>query len=160
MNSFTPPMLSRLALIALIAALAIGGLAPSSVQAAAHTPQPGSLERQAICDALRAYLLARVATRKPPQPIVFKVDVMRVDAGVAWFQGVPLLKDGSYVPDGILPDVGYTFVLQRDGGEWRVKEDLSRSDVPSASEVAQLRAALRDVPTSVIPAFWRQILKR
>lgn len=148
----------RAAVIAAFVTLILSAAPPAL--ASAHTPEPGSKERKAICDALREYLLTHVASRKPPQPIVFKVDDLRVDKGFAWFGGIPLLKDGSYVPGDVLPDVGYMFVLQRSGTGWKVKQDLSRSDVPSSSEVSQLRSELRDVPTSIMPEFWRRLLKR
>lgn len=127
--------------------------------AASHTPQPGSTERQSICDALRAYVVQHFATRPLPQPIVFKVDALRVDGGIAWFEGIPMLKNGSFATD-YLPDMGYVMVLQKSAGGWRVTHDLSRSDVPADSEVVQLRKELAGVPTSVIPNFWRQLLKR
>ena len=129
-------------------------------RAAAYTPPAGSSERKAICDTLREHLLTRLATRKPPQPIVFKVDALRVDGGYAWFEGVPLLKDGSYAAPDFVPDVGYTFVLRKTASGWKIQQDLSRSDVPSSSEVAELRASLREVPSSIMPAFWRELLKR
>lgn len=134
-------------------------LLPGIVVAAPHTPQPGSAERKAICDALREYVIQHVATRKMPQPIVFKVDTLRIDQGFAWFEGIPLFKDGSYATD-YLPDMAYVMVLQHTSSGWRVLHDLSRSDVPDESEAVQLRKELQGVPDSIIPDFWRRILKR
>lgn len=129
-------------------------------RAAAYTPPAGSAERKAICDTLREHLLARLAVRKPPQPIVFKVDVLKIDGGYAWFEGVPMLKDGSYAAPDYVPDVGYTFVLRKTAGGWKIEQDLSRSDVPDESELAGIRASLRAVPSTIMPAFWRELLKR
>src|SRR5882724_5845606 len=106
--------------------------------AAPHTPQVGSEERKAICDAVRERVMAQ-ASRKLPQPIVFKIDFLRVDGGFAWFEGTPRYKDGSFVPPEFLPDVAYIMVVRKTAGGWTVKEDLSRSDVPSDAEAAQLR---------------------
>jgi len=130
----------------------------SSLLATAHTPPPGSEERKAICDALRTYLAER-ATQRLPQAIVFKVDILRVDGPFAWFEGIPLFKDGSATTD-YLADQGYTFILHSGTHAWNVIHDLSRSDVPADSELTQLRKELRAVPSSVIPDFWRQLLKR
>lgn len=140
-------------------ALVLTALSPLA-RAAAYTPPAGSAERKAICDTLREHLLTRLATRKPPQPIVFKVDTLRIDGGYAWFEGVPLLKDGSYAAPDYLPDVGYIFVLRKTVSGWKIQQDLSRSDVPDESELAGIRASLRDVPSSIMPAFWRELLKR
>lgn len=134
-------------------------LANATLVAAAHTPQPGSGERKAICDALREYVIHKVATRPLPQPIVFKVDFLRVDGDIAWFEGIPMLKSGGFATD-YLPDMGYAMVLKNTGGGWRVIHDLSRSDVPDDAEAATLRKQLAGVPTSIIPDFWRQLLKR
>jgi ketosteroid isomerase-like protein len=100
-----------------------------------------------------------VATRPLPQPIVFKVDFLRVDGDIAWFEGIPMLKSGGFATD-YLPDMGYTMVLKNTASGWRVVHDHSRSDVPDDAETATLRKQLAGVPTSVIPDFWRQLLKR
>jgi hypothetical protein len=134
-------------------------LCTASGLAEPHTPKPGSEERKAICDGLRDYILRKVATKKLPQPIVFKVDYLRVDDGYAWFEGIPLFKDGSYTSD-YLPDVGYMMVLQKADLGWKVRHDLSRTDVPDEAEATQLRKTLASIPTSILPDFWRKQLKR
>jgi len=130
-----------------------------SLLAAPRTPAVGSPERVAICDALRAYLSKKVATRPLPQPVVFQIDHLRIDGSYAWFEGFPKFKNGGEVSE-YLPDIDYNFVLQQSGKQWQVKEDLSRSDVPSDEEVVLLRKALTGVPTSIMPDFWRTTLKR
>ncbi len=130
-----------------------------AAHAAPRTPAVGSPERVAICDTLRAYLVKKVATRPLPQPVVFQIQNLRIDGGYAFFEGFPKFKNGGDVSE-YLPDIDYAFILQQSGKEWRVKEDLSRSDVPSDEEAAQLRKALVDVPTSILPEFWRNTLKR
>lgn len=145
-----PHILSPVLIITLLTASAL---------AAAHTPQPGSAERKAICDVLRGYVIHKLAVRPLPEPLVFKVDFLRVDGDIAWFEGVPMLKSGGFATD-YLPDMGYTMVLQKSNTGWRVVHDLSRSDVPSDAELAALRKELAGVPASVIPDFWRQHLQR
>jgi|SRR6266853_6404829 len=152
MSLFHHPNPIVIALIVSVALLDTGVPAP-------HTPQPGSDERKAICDAVREKVLAQ-ASRKLPQPIVFKIDFLRVDEGYAWFEGTPRLKDGSYVPDGFLADIDYIMIVHKTNNAWKVKFDFSRGDVPSDSEAAQLRVQLANVPASIIPDSWRRILKR
>jgi hypothetical protein len=143
----------------ILSAVFILWLAVASVLAAAHTPQPGSEERKAICDALRRYVIHKVAVRPPPEPIVFKVDFLRVDGDVAWFEGIPMLKSGGFATD-YLPDMGYAMVLKKSNSGWQVVHDLSRSDVPDDAELIALRNKLAGVPTSIVPDFWRPLLKR
>ena len=143
----------------LLQLLAFATIAFSQAQAASHTPAPGSPERKAICDAVRARVLAN-AMKKPPKPIVFKIDFLRVENGFAWFEGTPRLQDGSYVPDGYIADVDYIMVLKQDSGGWKVMQDLSRGDVPSEQEGLELRKQLKEVPDGIIPDSWRKILKR
>ena len=127
---------------------------------APHTPQPGSEERKAICDGVREYVLAKVAIKKPPMKVVFKIDHLNVDGDIAWFEGTPRQENGSYMPDGFLPDTDYCMIVKRTKGGWSVIEDLSRSDVPGEEELIQLRRRLKNVPSSVMPKFWHDLLKR
>lgn len=130
-----------------------------SAFATVYTSQAGSEERKAICNGLREYIVRRVATRPLPQPIVFRVGILRVEGEFAWFEGLPMFKSGASAMD-YLSDVGYFMVLKRSGGEWRVAHDLSRSDVPSESEIAALHKELATVPSSIFSDFWRQLLRR
>ncbi len=134
-------------------------IACCQAQAAPHTPEPGSPERKAICDAVRARVLAN-AVKKLPKPIVFKIDFLRVEGGFAWFEGTPRQQDGSYVPDGYIADVDYIMVLKQGPGGWKLVRDLSRGDVPGEEEGPELRKQLKDVPSGIIPDLWRKILKR
>lgn len=154
-STLAPTPTSSVAL--LVAALM---LLPPGAGAAPHTPQPGSPERQAICDAMRVYV-ARHASRKLPMPIVFKVEFMRVDGDYAGFEGYPIFKDGSPAIGTYLPDIVTTVILLRSPAGWRVIADLSRTDVPSADELAGIRGTLpADLPGGVLPDFWRKMLKR
>ena len=128
--------------------------------AAPHTPQPGSEERKAICDGVRSHVLSKVAMKKPPMKVVFKIEHLNVEGETAWFEGTPRQENGSYLPDGYLPDVDYCMVVQRAKSGWKVIEDLSRTDVPGDEEVVQLKKRLKDVPSSIMPQFWRELLKR
>jgi hypothetical protein len=53
-----------------------------------HTPKPSSPERQAICDAMRAFVQAEYAER-PAQPEVFKIDTLRVQGDFAYLECLP-----------------------------------------------------------------------
>ncbi len=77
-----------------------------------HTPKPGSSERQAICDAARAYVLSKYATGTLPQPIVFKVDHLAIAGDYANMEAIPLFKDGSYVDPNYLPDIAFKAAIE------------------------------------------------
>lgn len=127
----------------------------------AHTPKPGSPERQAICDAARAYVLGKYTTGPLPQPIVFKIDHLAVAENYANMEAVALFKDGRYVDPQYLPDIGYNFCLQNGPGGWRVAVDLSRSDVPDAVEAEAIRHSLPpDFPHSLFSPTWQRLLAR
>ena len=128
--------------------------------AAPHTPQPGSEERKAICDGVRSHVLGKVAMKKPPMKVVFKIEHLNVEGETAWFEGSPRQESGSYLPEGYLPDVDYCMVVQRTKAGWKVIEDLSRTDVPGDEELIGIKKRLKDVPSSIMPKFWRELLKR
>ena len=123
------------------------------------TPAPGSPERKAICDAMREYVLAQ--TGKPiARSILFKIEFLKVDGNYAGFKGFPVNPDGSPVPDGLLGDTVFMTFLKKTNGNWRVVQDLTRSDVPSDEEMSQIRRKFpADIPSSVIPDFWRKLLR-
>lgn len=125
---------------------------------APHTPELGSTERKALCDTVREHIIKDMAIRPLPYPIVLKVDHLRVDNGFAWFEGFPSFKNGARDFD-YLPNEGYIFVLQQSRGRWKIKSDLSRSDVPSKDELVQIRKDLTGVPSSIFPEFWRKLIR-
>jgi hypothetical protein len=126
-----------------------------------YTPKPGSPVRQAICDGMRAYVLAMEKPEKLPQPIVFKIEYLKVMGDHAAFQGYALFKDGSPAAGVVLPDIVYTTFLQKDAdGKWAVISDLSRTDVPGDKELRQIRKRFPvGIPTEIIPEFWREKLR-
>jgi hypothetical protein len=124
-----------------------------------HTPKPGSAERQAICDAARAFVLGKYAEKALPQPIVFKVGHLVVAGPYANMEAVPLLKDGRYAAPEYLPDIGFNFCLRQSGTQWQVIADLSRSDVPDAGEVALIRSRLpEEFPRALLTPDWQKLL--
>ena len=126
-----------------------------------YTPKPGSSERQAICDAARAFVLRKYATATPPQPIVFKVEYLRVQDGYANLEAIPLLKDGSYISTKYIPDIGFNFCLKKSGNIWQVVVDLSRSDVPDTAELQTIRARFpKDFPISLLSPTWRDLINK
>jgi hypothetical protein len=124
------------------------------------TPAAGTPDRKAICDAVREHLLTKVLEKKPPFKIVFKVGTMRVDAGWAWFEGFPIQENGKEIPDGYLAPVDYIMVVRRTNAGWKVVEDQSRGDVPAREEVQQMMQRHPEMPLSIMPKFWRNILGR
>ena len=133
-------------------------LKPAEAQSV-HTPQSGSTERQLICDAARSYVTGKYATKPLPQPVVFKIDHLAVAGAYANMEAIPLFKDGRYVDPQYLPDIAFNFCLQKNGAEWRVIVDLSRSDVPDAAEARSIKSQLpKDFPPSLLSSTWRKLL--
>jgi hypothetical protein len=144
-------------LTALFCLLAAG----APVLAAPHTPAPGSPERKAICDAMRAHVLLPINHRALRQPILFRVEALRVEGAWAFFSGYPIYADGSSIPMEIFGDVVFETVLLKSPAGWKVVADLTRTDVPSAEETRAIRRSLpKDLPYSVLSKFWRDQLQR
>jgi hypothetical protein len=127
-----------------------------------HTPEIGSPERQMICDAARPYVLKEYGfSKKPPQPILFKVRRMVVLRDYCSFEAVPVFKDGSVVGTDYIMDIVFNLCLKKTDGTWKVIYDLSSTDVPSDAELAQMwRDFPKAFPTSLIPEFWREHFSR
>ena len=126
-----------------------------------HTPQPGSAERQAICDAARAHLFAKYVTRSVPGPVLFKIDHISVQNGYSNFEAIPVFKDGSHVAPNYMADIVLNFCLGKTNGAWRVIVDLSRTDVPSPTELASIKRRLPvDFPLSLFTPTWRNMLNK
>lgn len=134
-------------------------LSAVALSANPYTPQPGTPERKAICDAMREYVIEQ--NKKPlAQSILFKIEFLKVDGPYAGFEGFPVNSDGSALPDGLFPDIVYTTFLKQKNGTWRVVRDLSRTDVPSDEEARQIRNTFpADFPSSVLPDFWKKLLR-
>jgi len=126
-----------------------------------HTPKIGSLERKAICDAARPYVLSNYAIAAPPQPIVFRISHISVQEPYCNFEAIPLYKDGSYISTEYVEDIGFNFCLKETAGTWEVIMDLSRTDVPDTSELRKIRDNFpRDFPLSLLSSDWRERLER
>jgi hypothetical protein len=72
----------------------LGATTPLSAQTP-HTPKPGSPERQAICDAMRAFVQSEHAEKTLPKPVVFKIDTLRVQGDFAYLECLPLFSAGT-----------------------------------------------------------------
>lgn len=142
----------------LLGLLALAGSMPVDAQPArqprtarVHTPPPGSAERRAILDALRADM-----RRYDPRPVVFIVRHLKVHAGWAWLQVEPQSPDGRsrYEPEGAL--------LQRRSGRWQVAERMPAFGEREGTEVeddcrwfARLRGRFPAAPADIFPAIAR-----
>jgi hypothetical protein len=126
----------------------------------AVTPAVGSPERRAICDAVRAHVLAKMAMKQPPMRVVFRIGHLRVDGAWAWFEAIPIQENGTFLPDGYLPDIDYIMVLQRGKSGWQVVENQSRGDVPSRGEMRQMMQRLPGMPLTIMPKVFRDALGR
>jgi hypothetical protein len=111
------------------------GVAPADT-GRPYTPEKGSPERKAIVDALRTPV-----EKKLKQPVIFKIDHLKVQNGWAFLLGVPQRPDGSgidyqntiyqeAVRAGAF-DNGIVALMHNVNGKWRVTEYvIGATDVP------------------------------
>ncbi len=101
-----------------------------------YTPSPGSAERGAVMDGIRGPIVAELG-----QPVIFKVDLLRVREGWAFLKAQPRRPDGGAidyrktkfreaVAEGMF-DGGVQALLKRAGTRWEsVDWALGATDVP------------------------------
>ena len=104
-------------------------------QGPTYTPAPGSAERRAVADALRAPV-----ERELRQKVVFKIDALKLKDGWAFLRGVPQRPDGGKldygrtvyqerIENGVF-DNWICALLQKREGKWRVvKYVIGATDV-------------------------------
>ena len=128
------------------AALLMLCLCPALAQDRPHTPKPGTRERQAIADALRAPV-----QRELKRKVAFKVDHLRVQGDWAFMKGVPQQPGGGAMDyrgtgyqeaiDAGAFDDGVVALLRRRGGKWQVvKYVIGATDVPYVEWDKEYRA--------------------
>jgi hypothetical protein len=112
----------------------IAAAAAASAQAA-RTPAPGSAERKAIAEALRAPV-----EKELKQKVVFKIDHLKVSGEWAFLRGVPQRPGGAKIDysvtryrqaidDGIFDD-WICALLRKRAGKWQVvKYVIGATDV-------------------------------
>jgi hypothetical protein len=126
-----------------------------------YTPRPASPERRSICDAAREFVLSKYATGTLPQSIRFKIDHLRAQGRYCNFEAVTIFQDGSNVAPKYMADIVLNFCLREIDGEWQVIVDLSRTDVPTDAELAQIKRRLPfDFPRSLFSPTWRDLLSK
>ena len=125
-----------------------------------HTPKPGSPERKAICDAMRAYV--RKEYEAPAKvKFLWKIEELKLLGKHAAFEGSAVNSDGSYFEhDSMIGDWLLTCFLRKDGSGWKVIADLTRGDVPAKEELVEIRAGFpKKIPTAILPEYWRGKLR-
>ncbi|HET9786538.1 MAG TPA: hypothetical protein VFP47_05370 [Pyrinomonadaceae bacterium] len=112
-----------------------GSLKPGS-GVTPHVPEKGSAERKAILDALRVPV-----EKQLKQPVVFKIDHLKVQNHWAFLTGRPQNSDGSAIDytntvyqeavDSGAFDDGIVALLRRTGVKWTVVQYvIGATDVP------------------------------
>ncbi|MFB1488242.1 MAG: hypothetical protein AADX98_16475 [Thiocapsa sp. C3-3m] len=110
------------------------------------TPPPGSRERGAILDALRAEL-----THLTGPDLVFVVAVLRVREGWAWIEAAPQSRDGARRYEEV------TALLQRRDGRWTVQVlgPCDEEDDPAAcaadTDPERLAKRFPTLPPGLVP---------
>lgn len=143
--------------VVLFLALALAAL--TEAQSSPYTPKVGSPERVAIADTLRVYVQKHETTTKLPKKIVFKIDWLKVDGDFAFFTGFPQFADGTEAIGEYLPDMLYSYLLQKESGKWEVIANFSGSDVPEPAYWKNMRKKFPpNVPATIFPKFYRDHL--
>ncbi|NCA73196.1 MAG: hypothetical protein EOM91_24745 [Sphingobacteriia bacterium] len=121
-----------------VASAPIAAAATGPGAAAITTPPPGSRERRALLDAVRAEL-----TPLTGPDLVFVVTVLRVQAGWAWLEAAPQSADGSnrYEP--------VTALLHLQDGRWAVQVlgPCDAEDDPACVEATDPERLIERYPT-------------
>lgn len=127
-----------------------------------HTPEPGSKERQSICDGALPFVIKNyVSPKKLPQPLLFKIERINVVGNYCSFTAIPVFKDGSNVSTDYMMDIVIDLCLKKAGNTWEVIYDLSSTDVPNDSQLKQIWNDFpKDFPFTLIPEFWRNHFNR
>jgi hypothetical protein len=113
-----------------------GGSLKTENAAVSHVPEKGSVERKAIADALRAPVEKRLK-----QPVIFKIDHLKVQNNWAFLNGRPQKSDGSAIDytntvyqdavDSGAFDDGIVALLRKVNGKWTVVQYvIGATDVP------------------------------
>jgi hypothetical protein len=113
-----------------------GGSLKTGTAAVPHVPEKGSVERKTIVDALRAPVEKRLK-----QPVIFKIDHLKVQNNWAFLSGRPQNSDGSGIDytntvyqdavDSGAFDDGVVALLRKVNGKWTVVQYvIGSTDVP------------------------------
>jgi len=111
-----------------------------------YTPLPGSVERKAILDAMRAEL-----QKQHNLDVAFVVREMKVSGGWAWVHTMPRSKDGGSRYED------FSALLRKTDGRWRVVEiPCTEPDNPECIDNPDYFGKLLDrfpgLPASILPA--------
>jgi len=123
-----------------------GGTLKTGSAAVPHVPEKGSVERKAIVDALRAPV-----EKQLKQPVIFKIDHLKVQNNWAFLTGRPQTSDGSAVDytntvyqdavDSGAFDDGIVALLRQVKGKWKVVQYvIGATDVPYVEWDKEYRA--------------------
>ncbi len=113
-----------------------GGSLKEGTAAVPHVPEKGSVERKAVVDALRVPV-----EKQLKQPVIFKIDHLKVQNNWAFLTGRPQSSDGSAIDyantvyhdavDSGAFDDGIVALLRQVNGKWKVVQYvIGATDVP------------------------------
>lgn len=123
-----------------------GGTLKTGTAAVPYVPEKGSVERKAIVDALRVPV-----EKQLKQPVIFKIDHLKVQNNWAFLTGRPQSSDGSSIDytntvyqeavnSGAFDD-GIVALLRNVKGKWKVVQYvIGATDVPYVDWDKEYRA--------------------
>ncbi|MCP5534759.1 MAG: hypothetical protein H7A51_00820 [Akkermansiaceae bacterium] len=147
-------------ILTIMAGMMMPAVAQADPGAAPYTPKPGAPVRKAICDAMRKYA-RQTSSIDPKIRFLWKIDTIKVLGNYVCFEGHAVKPDGSYLEDdSMIGDFVQMTFLRRNEDGWWVIADLTRTDVPSAEELKQIRGRFpAEIPTVIIPDYWKKKLR-
>ncbi len=126
-----------------------------------YTPKQGAPERKAICDVMRKYVRSMHGMDRK-KAFLWKIETLKVQGNYACFEAHAVNPDGSAFSDAnsMIGDFQQLTFLRKNRDGWWVVADLTRTDVPSPEELKHIRGTFPgDVPTVLIPDYWRKKLR-
>ncbi len=129
-------LLTLIACSLLVLAQSGGTIQGGSAKTGPYTPERGAAERKAILDALRVPI-----EKQLKQPVIFKIDHLKVQSGWAFVLAQPQRPDGGSLDysgtiyqeavDAGAFDDGVIGLLRKTNGRWRVVQFvIGATDVP------------------------------
>ncbi len=120
----------------------------------------GQLWANTIASVATEHVIDNYSIKTPPRQIFFDLTQIKQAGQYAVLRSPTSYVDGSDTFDSI-EDLVYVLCLEQEtGGTWTIVYDLSRSDVPSSEELAEIKSSFpEDFPKKLLSNFWQKLLK-
>ena len=120
----------------------------------------GQVWANTIASVATEHVIGNYSIKNPPRQIFFDLTQINQAGQYAVLRSPTYYADGSNTFDSI-EDLVYILCLEQGaGGTWTLIYDLSRSDVPSSEELAEIKSSFPEkFPKKLLSNFWQKLLK-